>query len=260
MRLVKVRFPQRAAASYFDPKGLELEEGDWVIVETERGQVAGEVISFREGVKELEVPPVIRKVTGKERKKVRRLREKERKASELCERLIEELGLPMKLVGVEYLFDESKAIFYFTAEGRVDFRTLIRMLASQLRTRIEMRQIGVRDEAKIVGGIGPCGRELCCATFLRNFDLVSIRMAKEQSLPVNPEKISGLCGRLMCCLTFEMETYQELKEELPRVGKRVMTKYGEGKVIRCNILLQTVTVELEGGGVITLGINEVQKK
>jgi len=123
-----------------------------------------------------------------------------------------------------------------------------------------MRQIGVRDEAKIVGGIGPCGRELCCATFLRNFDLVSIRMAKEQSLPVNPEKISGLCGRLMCCLTFEMETYQELKEELPRVGKRVMTKYGEGKVIRCNILLQTVTVELEGGGVITVGINEVQRK
>ena len=166
----------------------------------------------------------------------------------------------MKLVGVEYLFDESKAIFYFTAERRVDFRTLIRMLASQLRTRIEMRQIGVRDEAKIVGGIGPCGRELCCATFLRNFDLVSIRMAKEQSLPVNPEKISGLCGRLMCCLTFEMETYQELKEELPKVGKRVMTKYGEGKVIRCNILLQTVTVELEGGGVITVGINEVQRK
>jgi cell fate regulator YaaT (PSP1 superfamily) len=160
---------------------------------------------------------------------------------------------------VEYLLDGSKVIFYFTAEHRVDFRQLVRRLAAQMKTRIEMRQIGVRDEAKMVGGLGFCGRELCCSSFLQDFDLVSIKMAKEQQLPLNPAKISGLCGRLMCCLSFEAEAYQELKKNLPKVGKRITTKYGEGKVLRQNLLLQTITLELANGGVITIKTSELEK-
>jgi len=260
-RIVGVKLPKRAAVEFFEVDQLEVKKGDLVVVATERGPVVGEV---QEAPREVELgegegyPNVLHKATSDDLQKAEELQDRERRAMEFCKGLIEEMGLPMKLLGAEYLFDGSKVIFYFTAEQRVDFRSLVRRLASYLRTRIEMRQIGVRDEAKLVGGVGPCGRELCCVTFLRGFDLVSIKMAKEQNLPLNPEKISGVCGRLMCCLSFETETYQQLKERLPKLGKRVVTKYGEGKVIRQNILLQTVTVELEGGGVVTLEIEEVK--
>ncbi len=202
---------------------------------------------------------VIRKATVEDMEEVERLHQKEREAFELCQGLICELELSMKLVGVEYLFNGSKAIFYFTAERRVDFRELVRRLAAQLKTRIEMRQIGVRDEAKMIGGVGCCGRELCCSNFLQNFELVSIKMAKDQNLPLNPAKISGLCGRLMCCLSFEVDAYQELKKNLPKVGKRITTRYGEGKVIRQNLLLQTITLELNSGGIVTIKADEIRK-
>jgi cell fate regulator YaaT (PSP1 superfamily) len=163
----------------------------------------------------------------------------------------------MKLVKTEVLLDRSKALFYFTSEKRVDFRELVRDLAAELRMRIEMRQIGVRDEAKMVCGVGGCGRGLCCSSFLNRFDLVSVKMAKEQNLALNPSKISGVCGRLMCCLAYEYATYTELKKNLPKVGKHIVTKSGKGKIIRQNVLNQTVTVELEEGGEITVHESEI---
>jgi len=163
----------------------------------------------------------------------------------------------MNLVKTDVLLDRSKILFYFTAEKRVDFRELVRDLAAQFRMRIEMRQIGVRDEAKMVCGMGGCGRELCCATFLNRFDLVSVKMAKEQNLALNPSKISGVCGRLMCCLSYEFSTYLELKKNLPKVGKHVVTRSGKGKVIRQNVLNQTVTVELEQGGEVTVHASDL---
>ena len=163
----------------------------------------------------------------------------------------------MKLVKTEVLLDHSKIIFYFTAEKRVDFRELVKDLASEFKTRIEMRQIGVRDEAKMICGIGICGRELCCSKFVNRFDLVSVKMAKEQNLALNPTKISGVCGRLMCCLSFEFPVYLELKKGLPKIGKRIHTKAGKGKVIRQNVLNQTITVELEEGGEMTIHASEL---
>lgn len=163
----------------------------------------------------------------------------------------------MKLVKTEILLDRSKALFYFTSEKRVDFRELVRDLAAEFRMRIEMRQIGVRDEAKMISGIGSCGKELCCRKFLNRFELVSVKMAKEQNLALNPAKISGICGRLMCCLAYEFPTYMELKKDLPKVGKHISTRAGKGKIIRQNVLSRTVTVELEEGGEITIDASEI---
>ena len=164
----------------------------------------------------------------------------------------------MKLVRVEFFFHRSKAIFYFTSEKRVDFRELVKDLAARFKTRIEMRQIGVRDEAKMTGGVGPCGREFCCSRFLSSFDLVSVKMAKEQNLALNPTKISGACGRLMCCLAYEYETYCEYRKGLPKVGKRVTTSHGEGRVIRQNIMGRTVTVELQSGEEVSISGEDIQ--
>ena len=263
MKLVGVELERDGRVHFFQAGDLKLKKGDLVVVQAEKGVTLGTVIispkEERVGLFKRSIPEVVRKGTAKDIKTREKMRKKEKDAFKLCLRLIEELKLPMKLVEVEYLLDGSKVIFYFTAEHRVDFRQLVRRLAAQMKTRIEMRQIGVRDEAKMIGGMGFCGRELCCSSFLQDFDLVSIKMAKEQQLPLNPAKISGLCGRLMCCLSFEAEAYQELKKNLPKVGKRITTKYGEGKVLRQNLLLQTITLELANGGVITIKTSELEK-
>jgi cell fate regulator YaaT (PSP1 superfamily) len=263
MRLVGVELETNGQMHHFQAGDLKLEKGDLVVVEANKGTTLGTIITppkeEKVGLFKRSIPEVIRKATTKDIKAREKWRKKEKDAFTLCLRLIGELKLPMKLVEVEYLLDGSKVIFYFTAEHRIDFRQLVRRLASKLKMRIEMRQIGVRDEAKMVGGVGFCGRELCCSAFLQDFELVSIKMAKEQHLPLNPQKISGLCGRLMCCLSFEVDTYQELKKNLPKVGKRITTKYGEGKVLRQNLLMQTITLELASGGVITIKTNELEK-
>lgn len=226
-RVVGVRFKKAGKTYYFDPGDLELTQGSNVIVETARGVEFGEVVLPPREVPDEEVlaplKPVIRAATPEDQEQVKENKAKEKEAFKICQAKIAAHGLPMKLVDVEYTFDRSKIIFYFTAEGRVDFRELVRDLAGVFRTRIELRQIGVRDEAKLLGGLGPCGRACCCSSFLGEFQPVSIRMAKEQNLSLNPTKISGLCGRLMCCLKFEScgsgrDTNQK-GEQLPIPGE-----------------------------------------
>ncbi len=263
MNLIGVKFGRGARVEYFQAQDLELQMGDLVVVDAEKGPTLGTVAvpSKEERLRffKRSFRKVIRRATAEDLEEGERLREKEKEAFEICRRLIGELEIPMKLVGVEYLFNGSKVIFYFTAERRVDFRELVRRLAAKMKMRIELRQIGVRDEAKMIGGVGCCGRELCCTNFMQDFGLVAIKMAKEQGLSLNPAKISGQCGRLMCCLSFEVDTYHELKKNLPKIGKRITTKHGEGKVIRQNLLLQTITLEMESGGIITIKVDELRK-
>jgi cell fate regulator YaaT (PSP1 superfamily) len=219
--VVGVRFKKAGKVYYFDPAGLDLAEGEMVIVETARGVEAGEVIKEPQQVNEEEIvaplKQVLRRATAADLEKLAENERLEQEALAICQEKIAKHNLEMDLVDVDYTFDGSKIMFYFTADGRVDFRELVRDLASVFRTRIELRQIGVRDEAKMRGGIGPCGRELCCATFLRDFEPVSIKMAKQQNLSLNPAKISGICGRLMCCLRFETDSYQQ-DEGVPCCG------------------------------------------
>lgn len=247
--VVGVRFKKAGKVYYFDPGDLELGVDDDVIVETARGIEYGEVVTGSADVPEEEVvaplKKVLRKATDEDRRQLRENRDKETRAYHIGLEKINVHGLPMKLVGVEQTFDGNKIIFYFTAEGRIDFRDLVKDLAAVFRTRIELRQIGVRDEAKMMGGLGCCGRELCCSTWLADFASVSIRMAKDQNLSLNPTKISGICGRLMCCLKYENDTYELAREEFPEVGSRVVTPQGEGKVIGINIFKKTISVELK---------------
>ncbi|MCJ7747796.1 MAG: stage 0 sporulation family protein [Desulfobacterales bacterium] len=244
-----------------DAVDLPLDTGENVIVETEKGLVLGKALSPpREKEKRffLKSPrKVIRKATPEDLEQFEKNQQLEKEAFQFCLRKIKEKGLNMKLVKAEVLLDRSKALFYFTSEKRVDFRELVRDLAAEFRMRIEMRQIGVRDEAKMICGIGGCGRELCCTKFMNRFELVSVKMAKEQNLALNPTKISGICGRLMCCLAYEYPTYMELKKDLPKVGKHIVTNAGKGKVIRQNVLRQSVTVELEEGGEVTIDVSEI---
>jgi cell fate regulator YaaT (PSP1 superfamily) len=260
IRLVFVKLAN-GKAEEFDAGDLTLEAGENVIVDTEKGQVLGRILSAPQEKEKrflLKSPrKVIRKATPEDLDQFHRNEQLEKDAFAFCLRRIKEKGLNMKLVKTEVLLDRSKALFYFTSEKRVDFRELVRDLASEFRMRIEMRQIGVRDEAKMVCGLGSCGRELCCAKFMNRFELVSVKMAKEQNLALNPAKISGICGRLMCCLAYEYPTYLELKRDLPKVGKHITTRSGKGKVIRQNVLSQTVTVELEEGGEITIHASEI---
>lgn len=246
--VVGIRFKPAGKIYYFDPGELKLSLNDGVIVETSRGIEYGIVVIEPRQVPEEEVvgalKMVLRLAGEDDLEQLRANREKEIKAMEICQAKIADHGLPMKLVDVEQTFDGNKIIFYFTADGRIDFRELVKDLAAVFRTRIELRQIGVRDEAKMMGGLGCCGRELCCATWLADFATVSIRMAKEQNLSLNPTKISGICGRLMCCLKFENEVYEQAKEGFPEIGRRVTTPDGEGKVNGINIFKQTVNVEL----------------
>jgi cell fate regulator YaaT (PSP1 superfamily) len=244
-----------------DAVDLPLDTGENVIVETEKGLVLGRVLSPpREKEKRffLKSPrKVIRKATPEDLDQFEKNQQLEKEAFQFCLQKIKEKALNMKLVKTEVLLDRSKVLFYFTSEKRVDFRELVRDLAAEFRIRIEMRQIGVRDEAKMICGIGGCGRELCCTKFMNRFELVSVKMAKEQNLALNPTKISGICGRLMCCLAYEYPTYMELKKDLPKVGKHIVTNAGKGKIIRQNVLSQTVTVELEEGGEITIDASEI---
>ncbi|EAX48044.1 PSP1 domain protein [Thermosinus carboxydivorans Nor1] len=257
--VVGVRFKKAGKIYYFDPGGLELAKGDHVIVETARGLEYGEVVIGPRQVPEeklvLPLKPVQRKATEQDAEKVKENRLKEKEAFKICEQKIQAHGLPMNLVDVEFTFDVNKIIFYFTADGRIDFRELVKDLAAVFRTRIELRQIGVRDEAKMCGGIGCCGRPLCCATFLGDFEPVSIRMAKDQNLSLNPTKISGICGRLMCCLKFENDCYENGKRTAaPTVGREVVTVEGEGKVVAVNTGKKTATVLLQEGSGRTLEI------
>ena len=247
-KVVGVRFKKAGKIYYFDPLEYTLDEGDYVIVETARGieygKVTGKVREVGENDVVLPLKKIIRPAQTEDLEKVEENRlEAERAFSTGVEKIIEH-ALEMKLVDVEYTFDRNKIVFYFTAEGRVDFRNLVKDLASIFRTRIELRQIGVRDEAKMLGGIGPCGRMLCCSTFLGDFEPVSIKMAKDQNLSLNPSKISGLCGRLMCCLKYENDDYEEAKALMPDVGTRVQTPEGPGKVVGLNLLERLLQVSI----------------
>lgn len=250
--VVGVRFKKAGKVYYFDPGELTVQKNDSVIVETIRGIEYGLVVTNPKVVGEhdvvLPLKKVIRIADQKDHMTVDENKIAAKEAYEVCTSKIIEHQLDMKLVDVEYTFDRNKIIFYFTADGRVDFRELVKDLAAIFRTGIELRQIGVRDEAKMLGGIGPCGRMLCCSTFLGDFEPVSIKMAKDQNLSLNPTKISGLCGRLMCCLKYENDEYETVKEALPDIGEKVHTPHGLGKVTGLNILERVLQVELQDQG------------
>lgn len=262
INVIGVRFKKAGKIYYFDPGDLQIVKGDHVIVETARGAEYGEVVVGIKSVKENEVvqplKEVVRVATDEDRQHMEENQAKAQEAFEVGLEKVNRHKLPMKLVDSEYTFDDSKLIFYFTADGRVDFRELVKDLASVFRVRIELRQIGVRDEAKMIGGLGPCGRPLCCATFLGDFEPVSIRMAKEQNLSLNPTKISGICGRLMCCLKYESEVYKEAKAELPYKGSYVLTEYGEAEVDAVDPLSQQIKVTV-GDQSYTLDKDEVEE-
>lgn len=244
--IVGIRFDEVGKIYYFDPDKLELKMDDNVVVETTRGMEFGTVVlAPREVTAQEIVKPlkkVLRKADEKDHKKMEANKQKEKDALRLCGERVSKHKMDMKLIDVEYAFDGNKIIFYFTAEGRVDFRELVKDLASVFKTRIELRQIGVRDEAKKIGGLGPCGRPCCCSEFLGDFQPVSIKMAKEQNLSLSPTKISGLCGRLMCCLNYEQEHYHTMRRKLPRLGSSVKTPDGDGEVVDTNALTEKVKV------------------
>ena len=247
-KVVGVRFKKAGKLYYFDPLDMPIEIGNYVIVETARGVEYGKVASRSNEIDDedvvLPLKKIIRLADESDRERVKENQTEAEHAFVVCAEKIIEHRLDMRLVDVEYTFDRNKIVFYFTAEGRVDFRNLVKDLASIFRTRIELRQIGVRDEAKMLGGIGPCGRMLCCSTFLGDFEPVSIKMAKDQNLSLNPSKISGLCGRLMCCLKYENDAYEEAKVQMPDLGTQVATPDGVGKVVGLNLLERVLQVNM----------------
>ena len=247
IKVIGVRFKKAGKIYYFDPAGLDIEKGNFVVVETARGIEFGECVIGLKEINENDViaplKSVLRVATGSDIEKHNQNKEKEKDAFSICLKKIAEHKLTMKLIDVEYTFDNNKVIFYFTADGRVDFRELVKDLATIFKTRIELRQIGVRDEAKMLGGLGPCGRPMCCSTFLGDFASVSIKMAKDQSLSLNPTKISGICGRLFCCLKYEHDVYAEAIDAMPVVGALVKVDEAKGKVIEVNPLLEQVRIE-----------------
>ena len=251
IKVIGVRFKKAGKIYYFDPADLDIKKENYVVVETARGIEFGEcVIGIKEISEEEIVAPlksVIRIASEEDIKKHEDNISKEKNAFDICLNKIQEHGLTMKLIDVEYTFDNNKVIFYFTADGRVDFRELVKDLATIFKTRIELRQIGVRDEAKMICGLGQCGRPLCCSTFLGDFASVSIKMAKEQNLSLNPTKISGICGRLMCCLNYEQSTYEDIRKRLPKVGSIVETSEGKGEVVSNNTVKESVRVRLKKG-------------
>lgn len=251
IKVIGVRFKKAGKIYYFSPADLKIGKGNYVIVETARGIEFGECAVGIKEIKEEEIVSplknVIRIADEKDINKHKENKDKEEKALDICLKKIQEHKLDMKLIDVEYTFDNNKVIFYFTADGRVDFRELVKDLATIFKTRIELRQIGVRDEAKMIGGLGPCGRPMCCSTFLGDFASVSIKMAKEQNLSLNPTKISGICGRLMCCLNYEQSTYEDIRKRLPKVGAIVKTENGTGPVVGNSIVKELVKVKLKKG-------------
>lgn len=246
-----VRFKSPGKTYYFDPNGLELERGMHVIVDTAMGEEYGEVVLPRKEADESEVTEPLKKIlritTDKDEKIRAEFKEKEPQALKICAEKVKKHKLPMKLVDVEYKYDGSKLVFYFTADGRIDFRDLVKDLAAVFRTRIELRQIGVRDEVKMLDGNGICGRRLCCCSFLGNFETVSIKMAKEQNISLNPSKISGNCGRLMCCLKYEQDVYEEKLKRLPKIGAIVKTEEGTGEVASVETLKEVLRVKYQDG-------------
>ena len=252
-KTVVVRLREAGVTSQFlYEDDVEIIPGDFVVVESERGTDYGQILSEPGPISESaakRMKKILRIMTVDDMRKVKDNRTQAQKDKKTCEKKIKEYDLDMKLINVEYSFDRSKIIFYFTAEDRVDFRNLVKDLARELKTRIEMRQVGVRDEAKLFGGIGPCGQSLCCAAFLRNFEPVTIKMAKEQNLPLNPSKISGICGRLMCCLGYEHQCYRELKKSLPREGQTLQTERGKARVLKVYVLKGELLLEYEEGAV-----------
>ena len=249
VEIISVRFKSGGKEYYFNPNGVQFQVGDGVIVETTRGTEYAQCIRENNMIDEIELTaplrPIVRKAEPEDLLVLEKNREREKKALSICQQKITEHGLDMKLVRAEYAFDGGKVVFYFTSEGRVDFRALVKDLAGTLHTRIELRQIGVRDEAKLLGGLGICGKPFCCSQFLEEFQPVSIKMAKTQNLSLNPTKISGTCGRLMCCLKYEQEAYEDLVKHAPKQESFVETPDGAGTVSGINLLRQTVQVRLE---------------
>lgn len=249
IKVVGVRFKKAGKIYYFDPDDIDVKFNDFVVVETARGIEFGHVVVGPKEVSEEEIvaplKSVIRVALDEDFDIHRVNKRKAVEAMTICQEKIREHGLAMKLIDVEYTFDNNKVIFYFTADGRVDFRDLVKDLAIIFKTRIELRQIGVRDEAKMIGGLGPCGKRVCCGQFLGEFEPVSIKMAKEQSLSLNPTKISGLCGRLMCCLKYEHEVYEELLKKMPELGTIVITPEGKGTIVETYTLLEKVKVRVK---------------
>ncbi|MFH1665516.1 MAG: stage 0 sporulation family protein [Candidatus Omnitrophota bacterium] len=263
--LVQVQLRTAGEIKWFFAGGMKFDAGDKVIVESDRGLEYGEVVSAalpeREaGAVEKPIRKIIRKANLWDETQIEKNKLKTKDLIKVCEEKIREHKLPMKLVDAEYSFDRSKIVFYFTSENRVDFRDLVKTLASIFRVRIELRQIGVRDEARMIGGCGPCGRKLCCMSFMKEFDPVTIKMAKIQNLPLNPSKISGLCGRLMCCLGYEYHCYRECSKGLPKVGKEIKTEQGKGRVIGVNPLKRIVTVDFGEGKVKDIIFDEKDEK
>ncbi|MDD4986677.1 MAG: stage 0 sporulation family protein [Dehalococcoidales bacterium] len=259
--VVGIRFKRTGKMYYFDPAGMDLDVNDYVVVKTARGMEMGQVVVAPRQVLDSEVKeplkPVIRKAEPEDIKHAEEMEQKTGEALAECGKLIEKLELPMKLLTAEYSLTGNRLTFFFSASERVDFRELVKELSGQLKVRVELRQVGPRDGAKLIGGFGRCGRQLCCCSFLTEFEPVSIRMAKEQDLPLNPMKISGTCGRLMCCLGYEVDLYRAMREKLPKKGQRVMTNSGAAVVTGNNPVKQTVLLELKSGATIELPADEV---
>lgn len=260
--IVGIRFRPAGRIYYFDPQGASYTTGQYVIVETVRGVEAGRVVIASKKLAESELSdplkPVLRLASEDELRMMLSFKSKEKDALVQCARHVEQHALPMKLVESEYTFDGSRLTFYFTADERVDFRALVRDLAATFRTRIELRQIGARDQAKLQGGVGPCGKTLCCSSWITDFGVVSIKMAKEQDLPLNPAKISGVCGRLLCCLSYENENYVQAKQTMPQVGTFLDTPSGTGRVVSINVPKESVELMLESGVIIQVPVNPQQ--
>jgi len=260
--IVSVKIEKEGKVFSFSAGDIPLKKNDLVIVHTDNGLSMGMVVSEVKSIPLHKLPTdlknIVRKATEEDIRSSESNRGLEEEAFEFCSGRIRERELPMNLVEVESNFDRSKLIFYFTADNRVDFRELVKDLVQRFKTRIELRQIGARNESRIFGGLGICGRKICCTNFLYNLDRVSIKMAKEQNMPLNPEKISGLCGRLMCCLAFEFDAYLDMKRGMPKCGKRITTPEGTGKVSRQNILKGTISVELEGGKEVELDLKKIK--
>lgn len=261
--VVGISFKKVGKVYYFDPAGAELREGELVIAETSRGLEFGEVITEPKDVPDEEIIPplkkIVRKASPADVQREETNRQKEKQAFTTCQQKIQMHNLPMKLIDAEYCFDGSQVTFYFSAENRVDFRELVKDLASSLRTKVQLHQVGVRDEAKLFGGMGPCGRALCCSTFLNGFEPVSMKMAKEQSLFLNPLKFSGICGKLMCCLKFEYPTYRDVKLRLPGINSIVTTPKGPGKVVEVNVIKETLVVEMEDGLILHIAASDLEQ-
>ena len=260
IEVVQIKLREAGKTIRYLTSGLKLKNGEYVVVEADRGHEYGKVVSEPQMQMEKKasrpMPKIIRKATPGDMYQIEKNKKRIEDIIKVCEKKIKEHKLDMKLIDAEYSFDRSKIIFYFTAEDRIDFRELVKDLAKIFKARIELKQIGVRDEARLLDGYGPCGRRLCCSKFIKDFEPVTIKMAKEQNLPLNPTKISGCCGRLMCCLGFEYETYKKLMKGMPKVGEIVKTKQGKGKVLNIDAIKRSAFIELEDGKQIKMTYEE----